>query len=1491
MEKKIDKNNVEDLYELSDTQKGMLFFYVTDNSNHLYYEQLSIRLNGIFIYELFNKALNIVIENNQALRTVFAWKELKQPVQIVLKKNETIVKYEDLSMLPIEQMNNVLSKDKLDEYEKNIDITKVVIRCKVYKITDSEYEVLVMYHHISFDGWSCSIFINELMMAYNDLYNKTTIRNTNKESLKHYFIELKKHDNEKAKLYWENTLKNYKNNYDYFDTEDTKKLIKQHHVEVDNNLFNNIQVIAKIMKVTVASIFYAVWSIILQKFNNDDVVAFGTVVSGRNINVEKIDNMMGLFIHTVPLKIDMNQNTTLIELIQKINIVMKQRNDYENLSLSEIRELCKSLESKDIFNTIIAIENYPIMLKDKDNILDIEKYSMREASNYNLYISLITSPKASLDFYYNTHCLSEMMVARIGQYIINILDEIVCDYNKKVIDIVFLSNQDKTIIQKSNRTNLLSKNQTIIDMFEKQVDDYPNQIAVVFQREKITYKQLNDKVNKVANYLMMNGVKTNVSIGVYMSRTIDLIAVLLGILKAGCAYLPIDTSIPNNRILHMISDSNTKLLICNKELFNQIDCPIKKVDIQDIYIQNVCCNLSVDNKPEDLAYIIYTSGTTGLPKGVMVEQKQVTNFIEGIIEETDICNYKSMLCITSSSFDIFVMETLLPLTNHITVVLTDEQEQIDGDILSQYILDNMVQCIQLTPSRLKLLLMSKKFKDVLKTIRSLFVGGEALTKSLVDQIRDCSDTKIYNMYGPTETTVWSTFKIITDSDDINIGLPIRNTQVYIMDRYNHMQPIGVPGELFIAGDGVSRGYMNNTKLTNEKFIVYNKKCGTRMYKTGDLARWLNNGEIEYIGRRDKQVKIHGYRIEISEIENVLQKYSLIQECAVVKKNVNNSVELCAYIVSKDKINTIDIKNYLRRFLPNYMVPPYIVNMDKLPINVNGKLDVNELPDPSTKGEEVEVQEIEMELETEVKSIWEKVLGISLSNSKDHFFDLGGDSIKAMTLISYVNSKYVIHMSISEVMKNITLKEMCEQITTRQKYALSNIKKAPIQPNYELSSMQNRIYYIYKANKESINYNMPILMEIEGHIDRVKLENAFRKLILRHEILRTSFEYIDEHPVQIVHTEFEFNLPLLKTVEDSIEGLKRRYVTPFKLNEYPLLRAAILDSNSSKQYLFIDMHHIISDALSVEIISEEIELLYSETKIEPLTIQYKDYCVWEREYVKSDRVMSYKTYWKEKIKELSCSVFPNNFLKNEQSEGFEKNQYTFKSIEKDRIEKYCNHIGISKASYFIGILGIVMSKELNDTKITVGLPVTLRNVQEVQNVIGLFINIVLLKCNINNESLVNDYFTAVHNELSQTLNNSEYPYDKVYDMFLDKNQNEINSIFDVMLNYVSYKESRNQFNIGEAKLSYIEEMHVDSKAMMTLYITDYSDEIELIVISSNNLKTLIKDRFVESFIQLSKSMIDCRKKIGEIEYFDLLKDVENDQIIDDSLYEDTILFDM
>ncbi|WP_143087310.1 non-ribosomal peptide synthetase, partial [Clostridium frigidicarnis] len=925
-------------------------------------------------------------------------------------------------------------------------------------------------------------------------------------------------------------FKNYESNEGY-----TNK-VTVHGIKEDN--FRKIQKICRNSQEKIFMFLYSTLVVLAYKYTNNKYIAIESPIFKQKEDKNVMNSV-------VPFFEEILGTYTFKEVLLKAKSTIEQSYENGSYPINKIYDLVDEVnydKESPLTDIVFLMDN----LQDKKLIENLNGrlsfiFSLEE---YGIYLTL----QYNKEFYINE------ATNKIFEHIENILESVLNNVEIQIDQIDILSKEEKELLlvgfNETKKEYFMEK--TIQELFEEQVKKTPNKVALKFDGRKITYDKLNQKANALSKVLRKKGVKSDDIVGIFLQRSEDMIVAMLAILKSGAAYLPIDPNYPIDRINFILEDSRAPIVITGSKWKSHVTYDGMIVNIDEIEVDRDSNNPIVLNNSNDLAYVIYTSGSTGNPKGVMIEHKQVNNFIEGVANETNIIKHESILCITTISFDIFVLETLLPITKGLTVSITKDDISIDGDLIGEIIEKDDIKVIQSTPSRMKLFLQSSRFRKSLEKVKVLLIGGDTLPITLLNELKKYS-LDIYNMYGPTETTVWSTIRKIENEDRINIGKPIQNTKVYILDKRLTLRPIGAIGEVYISGDGIGRGYLNNEKLTEQKFILNPFECNEKMYSTGDVGRWLPDGNIELLGRIDYQVKIRGFRIELGEIESNLQKLDGIKEAVVLAKGEITNQYLCAYYESEEKYSSYELKDFLEKDLPEYMMPSYFIYLQSMPLTPNGKIDRKQLLKIEEKIDSIdEYVAPTNKIEKKLVEIFEEVLQIKNIGINDNIFNTGAHSLTVAILVGKIYKEFNVEISMKEIFMLQTIKEIAQCIESKENRIFQGIETIEKREYYEASSSQKRMYIIQDFDKENVAYNMPCIFEVQGSIDKSKIEDTFKKLVLRHEALRTYFEIVDGEIVQKVVSDYEFSLNSRRETKP-IEIVIENFIKPFDLRKLPLFR--------------------------------------------------------------------------------------------------------------------------------------------------------------------------------------------------------------------------------------------------------------------------------------------------------------------------------------------------
>lgn len=930
---------------------------------------------------------------------------------------------------------------------------------------------------------------------------------------------------------------------------------------------------------------------------------------------------------------------------------------------------------------------------------------------------------------------------------------------------------------------------TIVATFEEQVRQQPDAIALESGETIFSYRELNEKANRLGDYLRKKyAIQPDDLIAVRLERSEWMVIALLGVLKSGAAYVPVEADYPQERVDYMLADSKSKLVIDDSLL-----AAFRKE--QDAYQAGDLPHVTTTN---NLAYVIYTSGSTGQPKGVMVEHRSVVAFFDNFEPRFALRPGMVMGATTNYSFDISVLELLGTLCKGMRLCLLSDT---DPGIILQHIAEGRIQALQLTPSRLiQLLDADDNSLNTLKRLKVLLVGGEALSESLYDKLKTLKATKVINVYGPTETTIWSTCLEINNSTALSIGRPLEQEQVYIISEENQLCSVGMPGEICIAGDGLARGYLNREELTAEKFVPNPFIPGERLYKTGDIGRWMPDGNIQFYGRRDNQVKVRGYRIELGEVENALQQYPGADQVAVnVIRTPEGENELVAYIVSKADLNTAALRAHLSALLPVYMIPGYFVSIPELPLNSSGKIDRKQLPDPQQVAIATSAVYVAPRTETEAQLIelWKQVLARDTIGIKDNFFELGGHSLKVIRLIGKVYRQFEVKLELRDLFIKATPEEQAQMIEQGGSGSIESIVPVAPQADYPLSPAQRRLWVLCQFEEASVAYNMPGVYVFEGQLNIDALQRAFLILIERHESLRTVFRFNEANEIRQVilpasATGFTITTLDLRHSPDPAKETKQwvnaMFSKVFDLAAGPLVAAGLCQTGDQQWVFAYAIHHLIGDAWSTDILIGELLYCYNAClKGEPhplpaLRIQYKDYAAWQQQQLSGALLESHKSYWLQQFAgELPLLNLPADHPRPHVKTY---NGATLgRMIEADTLQALKGMVQSQGGTVFMGLLAtlnVLLYRYSGQEDIIIGSPIAGRPHTDLHDQIGLYINTLALRTRFSGNDSFRQLLGNVKALTIGAYEHQVYPFDElVANLPLQRDMSR-SALFDVML---------------------------------------------------------------------------------------------------------------
>ena len=1062
-------------YPVSAAQQRMYIVNQVQDGGMEYNIPVAMIIDGAvdtaYLTEIFRK----LIRRHESLRTSFRLEE-GVPVQVVHESTDFEIEWIELSKDIGAKQRDAATEQNLigsiiEKFRRPFDLSKApLFRAALCEISGNRYILMLDAHHIISDGMSMSIITREFISLYEG--KELLELPIQYKDFSVWQNELLKSDEiRKQEEYWTNTFAgelpvlNVPSDYPrpaIQSLEGDEILFR-----IDNELLNKLKPVISETGSTLYMLLLASYTTLLHKYTDQQDIIVGSPVAGRTHS--DLENIVGMFVNTLAMRNYPQHEKSFKEFLREVRnntLNVFENQDYQLERFVKKVNIHRDASRNPLFDTMFILQN---IKRSKLEIsgLEITPHRFKTGNSKFDIVLVAEESEDGLEFSleYCTKLYKKERMQKLAGHFVNILKEVAANPDKTLAEIDMLSEAEKQqILFDFNNTDLEYRKETTVHrMFEEQAAKTPDNIALVFEDDQITYAELNQKANILAHILKEKGVGPDYLVGIAVTRSIGMIVGILAVLKAGGAYLPIDIEYPEERTKFMLEDSGAGILLSQHSIADRLNFAGEMVYVDD---SGLCTNfyskenardssnLGDTSHADNLAYVIYTSGSTGKPKGVMLEHRSVNNFINGMTKKIDFSADKTILAVTTISFDIFVLETLLSLTKGLKVVLANESQQKEPGLMSKLIKDHKIDIVQATPSRAGMLLEYSGL-ELFSGVKQIILGGEAFPKSLLDELSKLEGIRIFNGYGPTETTVYSTVKELTGADAVTIGRPIANTRIYILGKNNSVKPVLTAGELCIAGDGLARGYLNRPDLTSQKFVDDPFRSGERMYRTGDLAMWLPDGEIEFLGRIDHQVKIRGYRIEIGEVETEILKH--VKEAAVIDKEDSNGTKyLCAYVVYDEKLKVSELREQLSKELPKYMVPSYFIQLEKLPLTPNGKIDRNALPEPDLNNKASEYVPPGNSKEEELAAVWQEVLEVDSVGVYDNFYELGGDSIKAVRIAGRLRNYSV---NVKNIMQYPTIAQLQEKLIEGKAEQENSRFNAGMTENLELE-------YHYFKNGES-----------------------------------------------------------------------------------------------------------------------------------------------------------------------------------------------------------------------------------------------------------------------------------------------------------------------------------------------------------------------------------------------------------------------------------------
>ncbi|MBW4678521.1 MAG: amino acid adenylation domain-containing protein [Microcoleus vaginatus WJT46-NPBG5] len=1427
------KSNIAEFYPLSPIQQGILFHTLYQPKSSVYFGQLLCTLQGEINVAAFKESWQQVINRHSILRTAFVWEGLKEPIQVVRKQVNLPWEHLDWRALSsIEQQAHLETFLKKDQ-ERNFELTSApLIRITLIQLEENTYQFIWSHHHLILDGWSLPLILKEVFAFYDAFCEGKELNLARPRPYRDYIAWLHRQDLSAAESFWRETLKGFtaptplvvEQNLSLSQTE---KEQGERQISLSTATTAALQSLARQHQLTLNTLVQGAWALLLCRYSGEDDVVFGATVSGRPPELVGVESMVGMFINTLPVRVSVPAEASLLSWLKQLQFHQVELREYEYSPLVEIQQRWSEIpHNVPLFESIVVFENYPVdpALRDRQSHLEICDVRSHDNTNYPITVMVLAQSELTLKILYNQRRFDADTITRMLGHLQTLLEGIVANPNQRLKDLPLLTPAEREQLLQLNYLADFSQNICIHQLFEEQVEKTPDAVAVVFENQKLTYQQLNQKANQLAHYLQHLAVTPEILVGIYVERSLETLIGILGILKAGGAYVPLDPAYPKERLAFMLEDARVPVLLTQAHLVDSLPKHESHVvclgaDWERIAQQsqeNLCTVVTPDN----LAYVIYTSGSTGTPKGVAMCHRPLTNLLHWQLENSTVDQGAKTLQFAPISFDVSFQEMFSTWCSGGTLVLISEEVRRDAVALLQFISEQAINRLFLPFVALQQLAeVADTHENITTSLCEVITAGEQLqiTPQIASWFAKLKNCTLHNHYGPSESHVVTAFTLTGAPESWPalppIGCPITNTRIYLLDAQMQLVAAGTPGELYIAGIALARGYVNRPDLTAERFIPnpLNIYSSDRLYKTGDLARYLPDGNIEYLGRIDNQVKIRGYRIELGEIEAALWQHPAVREATVVaREDVPGDKRLVAYLVTDEQIKASELRSFLKEKLPEYMVPAAFVFLESLPLTSNGKVDRRALPAPDTARPELESTFVAPRTSEEklLAEIWAQVLGLEEVGIFDNFFALGGDSIRSIQVQSLAR-KQGLSISLQELFQYQTIAQIIEQIKkaesepgqpeASQYFSLINDddkQRLPegIEDAYPLAILQMGMIFHSEYSPESATYHDIFSFHLKAPLDLQALPAAIQYLASSHAILRTSLHLTGfSMPMQLVHQNVE--VPLL--VEDlrhlSPAEQETALNTWFELEKNrhfnwklpPLLRFQIHRRADETFQLTLTFHHAILDGWSVasllnELFGKYFSLLRKKADViaPPPSSTFRDFVALEQAAITS---LEQQHYWAEKLNDSSMTVLPRwpAVQQKQKNQQICVQDVTISPEISEGLKNLAKSADVPLKSVLLAAHLRVLSLLSGQSDIITGLVTNGRPEQtDGERTLGLFLNTLPLRVQLSGGTWI-DLVQQVFEAEGQLLPFRRYPLAEIQ----KKQGNQ--SLFETVFNYVNF----------------------------------------------------------------------------------------------------------
>nr|WP_036774510.1 non-ribosomal peptide synthetase [Photorhabdus australis] len=1395
--------NIQDIYGLSPLQDGILFHHLLANEGDPYLLTYPMTFASRALLDRYLAAVQQVIDRHDILRTAFIWQGLSVPAQVVWRQAQLSVT--ELALDPADGSISEQLTQRFDPHRYRLDLSQApLLRFVVVQETDGHWVALQLQHHLIGDHTTMEVMNREVQAYFagqeNNLPAPVPFRNLvaqsrlggNQEEYSRFFTDMLAEVDEP-------TLP-----FGLSEVHRDGSQVTQSHQPLSPILNERLRGQARRLGVSLAALCHLAWAQVLSRTSGQEKVVFGTVLFGRMAVGEGADSGMGLFINTLPLRLDMD-DTPVQESVRVAHSRLAGLLDHEYASLA-LAQRCSGVASgTPLFSALLNYRHNEQPITPHEIMSGIEFLGEQERTNYPFVLS-IEDGGSTLGL--TAQVVQPFDPARICGYMQQALESL-ADTLEQVPEtpvraLNVLPETERTLLLKTWNASEVSYPDSLCihQLFEQQTEKNPEATALMYEEQTFSYAELNANANRLAHQLIALGVTPDQRVAICLASSPARVVGVLAVLKAGGAYVPLDPAYPGERLLHILTDATPAILLAD----NAGRAALGEDVVSGLIILDP--NTLPDhpaNNPQipaltsrHLAYVIYTSGSTGIPKGVMVEHCGLVNLIRDKITQFNVRAESRMLQFASFGFDASVWEIMMALAGGASLVIPDDTVRQDSRRLWHYLEEQSVTHACLTPA----LLRDGADLPMIAIKPTLILGGEAPGAALLQTLS--SRAILFNAYGPTEITVCATaWRCPSNYKDtlIPIGRPTANTRLYLLDAHGQPVPLGAVGELYIGGEGVARGYLNLPDLTDERFLTdpFSGVANARMYRTGDLVRYLPDGNLVFIGRNDQQIKIRGFRIEPGEIEARLTEHLAIREALVLALGDGLAKRLVAYVVAEPDDGLVNnLRAHLSTILPDYMVPAAFVRLDAFPLTPNGKLNRQALPVP---GEDAFARQIyqapQGEIEIALAAIWCELLEIEQIGRNDDFFALGGHSLLAVRVMNRV-ADFGVQLPLTTLFQSSSLMALAEVVSARlneqSRRVLPAIVPTPHDGELPLSFAQQRLWFLAQFEGVSETYHIPLTLRLRGQLDIDAWQQALNRLFARHEALRSVFITVNGQPqVELLPT--EFGLPVKKydlrkafDVDKQLKYLcEQEAEMPFNLARGPLIRSALVQLANDDYVFLLTQHHIVSDGWSVGILKSELSALYVAClkqlpdPLPPLMIQYPDYAAWQRKVFLSEGLQAQRDYWHRVLADAPVLLELPTDRPRPSQQSFTGGRIPV-HVDASLVQALKQLGQQQGTTLFMTLLtawAALLSRLSGQDDLVIGIPSANRNRREIESLIGFFVNTLALRIDLSGTPDMITLLQRVRQTTLEAQDHQDLPFEQVVEIVQPPRSTEHTPLFQVM----------------------------------------------------------------------------------------------------------------